>query len=73
MAADSILVYDHTNGSPPNYIVASGGTSAAAPLFAGWMALVNQQCALNGSGPIGFANPTIYSIGLNPGPLQRGL
>ncbi|HWD92589.1 MAG TPA: protease pro-enzyme activation domain-containing protein [Verrucomicrobiae bacterium] len=40
-----------------------GGTSLAAPLWAGFMALVNQQAAANGQPPIGFANPTLYAIG----------
>jgi len=37
-----------------------GGTSFAAPMWAGFIALVNQQLASNGSAPIGFINPTIY-------------
>lgn len=41
-----------------------GGTSLAAPRWAGFMALVNQQAASNGSSPIGFLNPTIYSLGI---------
>jgi kumamolisin len=40
-----------------------GGTSFAAPLWAGYLALVNQQRATSGSKPIGFINPTLYSIG----------
>jgi uncharacterized repeat protein (TIGR01451 family) len=40
----------------------SGGTSAAAPLWAGYMALVNQQCAASGKNPIGFLNPQIYAL-----------
>ena len=40
-----------------------GGTSAAAPLWAGFTALVNQQRAAAGKAPIGFLNPTLYSIG----------
>jgi hypothetical protein len=40
-----------------------GGTSAAAPLWAGFMALVNQQSAARGSKPVGFLNPPIYAIG----------
>jgi hypothetical protein len=40
-----------------------GGTSAAAPLWAGFMALANQQAAINGTPPIGFANPALYAIG----------
>ena len=37
-----------------------GGTSFAAPMWAGYIALVNQQLAENGDSPIGFINPTIY-------------
>jgi kumamolisin len=40
-----------------------GGTSAAAPLWAGFTALVNQQRQANGLGPLGFANPSLYRIG----------
>jgi subtilase family serine protease len=42
---------------------AYGGTSFAAPLWAGYLALVNQQRATSGDGPLGFINPTLYSIG----------
>jgi kumamolisin len=38
-----------------------GGTSFAAPMWAGYIALVNQQLASNGQPTIGFINPTIYS------------
>jgi kumamolisin len=38
-----------------------GGTSFAAPMWAGYIALVNQQLATNGQSPIGFINPTIYA------------
>jgi hypothetical protein len=40
------------------------GTSLAAPLWAGFTALTNQQALANGVGRIGFANPVIYAIGL---------
>jgi hypothetical protein len=40
-----------------------GGTSFAAPRWAGFMALVNQQAADNGDPAPGFLNPAIYSIG----------
>jgi subtilase family serine protease len=40
-----------------------GGTSAAAPLWAGFTALANQQAAANGKAPVGFLNPVIYGIG----------
>ena len=40
-----------------------GGTSCAAPLWAGFMALVNQQAAAGGqTNGIGFINPAIYEI-----------
>jgi len=38
-----------------------GGTSFAAPLWAGYIALVNQQLASEGKSTIGFLNPTIYN------------
>jgi kumamolisin len=38
-----------------------GGTSFAAPMWAGYIALVNQQLAANAVPPIGFLNPTIYA------------
>ena len=38
-----------------------GGTSFAAPMWAGYIALVNQQLAANNQPPIGFINPTIYA------------
>jgi uncharacterized membrane protein len=40
-----------------------GGTSAAAPLWAGFIALANQQAAANKNPVIGFVNPAIYAIG----------
>ena len=36
-----------------------GGTSFAAPMWAGYLALANQQAATNGD-TIGFINPIIY-------------
>jgi uncharacterized repeat protein (TIGR01451 family) len=41
-----------------------GGTSCAAPLWAGFTALANQQAAANGRKPLGFVNPAIYALGL---------
>jgi len=42
-----------------------GGTSFAAPMWAGFIALVNQNLANNSKSPIGFINPTIYSQNAN--------
>ncbi len=39
-----------------------GGTSAAAPLWAGFTALVNQQAVTAGRSTVGFINPAIYAI-----------
>jgi subtilase family serine protease len=40
-----------------------GGTSFATPMWAGYLALANQQAAANGDS-IGFINPTIYPAAL---------
>ena len=40
-----------------------GGTSFATPMWAGYLALANQQAASNGDS-IGFINPTIYPAAL---------
>src|SRR5205085_6867331 len=40
-----------------------GGTSAAAPLWAAFTALVNQARAAASEAPVGFLNPLLYPIG----------
>jgi kumamolisin len=40
-----------------------GGTSCAAPIWAAYMALVNQKRESNGLGLMGFPNPALYSVG----------
>ena len=40
-----------------------GGTSFAAPLWAGYLALINQQSVANGNKTLGFINPSLYPIG----------
>jgi subtilase family serine protease len=42
-----------------------GGTSFAAPMWAGYLALANQQAVANGQKTLGFINPTLYTIGLS--------
>jgi len=39
-----------------------GGTSFASPIWAGFIALANQQAAANGKPTVGFLNPTIYGM-----------
>jgi subtilase family serine protease len=43
-----------------------GGTSIAAPLWAGVTALINQQAGRHGLPPVGFLNPALYGLGLSP-------
>ena len=58
LTGDNVYV-TYGNGSSGNF----GGTSCAAPLWAGFMALVNQQAAAGGQAHgIGFINPAIYEI-----------
>jgi hypothetical protein len=42
---------------------AFGGTSCAAPLWAGYTALINQQAVVFGRPAVGFLNPAIYELG----------
>jgi subtilase family serine protease len=44
-----------------------GGTSFAAPMWAGYLALVNQQSVANTGKTLGFINPTLYTIGASTG------
>jgi hypothetical protein len=58
MVADSTFAI--ADNGQPHYL---GGTSVAAPLWAGFTALVNQKAAAQGDPPIGFINPALYAIG----------
>lgn len=40
-----------------------GGTSLAAPRWAGFLALVNEQAAANGDSSVGFLSPLAWTIG----------
>ncbi|MCL2661613.1 MAG: hypothetical protein FWD64_13995, partial [Acidobacteriaceae bacterium] len=52
---------------------AVAGTSGATPVWAAYMALVNQQLAANGQPPIGFLNPLIYQMNsTDPTSYSRG-
>jgi subtilase family serine protease len=58
LTADGVYgVYN--NGSSGTF----GGTSCAAPLWAGFCALVNQQSIAVGGSSVGFLNPALYAIG----------
>ncbi len=58
LIAENVYV-TYNNGSSGVF----GGTSCAAPLWAGVTALVNQQAAMVEKASLGFANPAIYAIG----------
>jgi hypothetical protein len=55
-------VYVKCYGGSNSYGIFSG-TSCAAPLWAGFTALINQQAAANAQPPVGFINPVLYAIG----------
>ena len=59
MPADGVFLVSRNGTS----IGTVGGTSCASPLWAGFMALVNQQADSLGKPGIGFPNPAIYAIG----------
>ena len=42
-----------------------GGTSFAAPMWAGYLALANEQAVKDGKSTLGFINPSLYDIGLS--------
>jgi hypothetical protein len=60
VSANVVVIY---NGGSQGTVT---GTSIATPLWAAFTALVNQQAALRGQPPIGFLNPSVYSIGNGP-------
>jgi subtilase family serine protease len=68
MVADNLTVvwgndfyeaYTFGPGSDPYPV---NGTSLAAPLWAGMIALANERAANNGQPPVGFVNPILYAI-----------
>jgi uncharacterized repeat protein (TIGR01451 family) len=58
LTADNVYVV-YNNGGSGTF----GGTSCAAPLWAGFTALINQQAAAAGQAAVGFLNPALYAIG----------
>ena len=58
LTADNVYVL-YGNGKSETV----GGTSCAAPLWAAFTALINQQALANGSSTVGFLNPAIYAAG----------
>jgi len=61
LTADNIFVsYNNGDYSGTYYFM---GTSCAAPLWAGFTALVNQQSVATRGTTVGFLNPALYAIG----------
>ena len=58
LTADNVYVL-YGNGSSSSV----GGTSCAAPLWAGLAALINQQATAAGKSPIGLINSAVYALG----------
>lgn len=56
----------YSSPTPATHRGGVSGTSIAAPLWAGFMALINEQNAAVGLPPVGFANPVMYAIGKAP-------
>ena len=66
MVARDILIYMTNNGQPSSPWMGWLGTSASSPLFAGFIALVNEQASNAGLPSVGFLNPALYGIGQSP-------
>ena len=56
-----VIYYTGTGDNGNTGWVGAGGTSAAAPLWAALMALINADSTCAGK-PIGFANPALYGV-----------
>jgi hypothetical protein len=56
--ASGCVLYANNSSS----LIDVGGTSVAAPTWAGFMALVNQQAVSGGKPTVGFLNPLVYAI-----------
>jgi len=56
--------YNCSIGTCKNF---GGGTSYAAPLWAGLIAMANQRSLANGGSYVGFLNPALYAIGTGSG------
>ena len=64
LTADDIYVYyNQGNFNSQQYF---GGTSCAAPLWAAFTAMINQQALAQGESTVGFINPAVYAIGKGP-------
>jgi subtilase family serine protease len=63
LTADNIFMSNDNGDYSGTYY--SMGTSCAAPLWAGFCALVNQLSIASNGTPVGFLNPALYAVGTN--------
>jgi len=56
--------FDNPTVSNGQFLTGYGGTSFAAPRWAGFVALINQQSVANGKGTVGFFNSALYNLGV---------
>ena len=64
---DVALTADNIYVQATGFAFSVGGTSCAAPLWAGFTALMNQQATAYGRPNVGFLNPAVYALGKNSG------
>ena len=57
-----VLIFNGADTTTDNGNHAASGTSLACPVWAGFVALVNQARAANGAHPIGLLNPYLYPL-----------
>ena len=62
---DVALIADNVYVRADGFDYSVGGTSCSAPLWAGFLALVNQQAASQNTPLICFLNPVVYTLGLS--------
>ena len=64
MSRQKLILTSSSVPTKPHAVQTGAGPVLHAPMWAGYMALVNQQALANGQPTIGFLNPAIYSMGL---------
>jgi subtilase family serine protease len=57
--------FDNSTVINGRFVAGYGGTSFAAPRWAGFLALVNQQSLANDRSTVGFINPALYNLGVS--------
>jgi subtilase family serine protease len=62
VAGNANNVYEIYNNGDLGAADDTEGTSCAAPIWAGFMALVNEQSISNGGPIVGFINPALYTL-----------